>query len=77
MTKEFNIYFLKLLIIIFVIYFLILTTLYFFQRNLLYNPLDNNYSGDDLIVKVNKITIKTSDGIELLGWFHKKDLKKI
>ena len=76
MTKEFNIYFLKWLIIIFGIYFVILTTLYFFQRNLLYNPLDNNYSGDDLIVKVNKITIKTSDGIELLGWFHKKDLKK-
>ena len=76
MIKKFNMYFLKILIVIFIIYFLILTFLYFFQRNLLYHPLENNYSGDDLIVQIEEVKIETSDGIKLLGWFHKKDLKK-
>ena len=77
MIKKFNMYFLKILIVIFIIYFLILTFLYFFQRNLLYHPLENNYFGDELKVKIEKVKIRTSDNIELLGWFHEKDLRNL
>ncbi len=62
-------------IIIFV-YFLILVFLYFYQRNLLYHPNENNYSGDQISVLIEKVKINTKDNIELLGWFHKKDLQK-
>ena len=76
MIKKFNMYFLKILIVAFIIYCLILIFLFFFQRNLLYHPLVNNYSDDDLTVKIEKVKIETNDGIKLLGWFHKKDLNK-
>ena len=62
-------------IIIFV-YFLILIFLYFYQRNLMYHPTENNYSNDKISVHVDKVEINTDDNIELLGWYHKKDLKK-
>tara|TARA_B100001996_G_scaffold90556_1_gene67294 strand:- start:534 stop:1250 length:717 start_codon:yes stop_codon:yes gene_type:complete len=42
----------------------------------MYHPDENNYSGDKLEVDIKKVKIKTYDGIDLLGWFHKKDLKK-
>ena len=45
-----------------------------FQRNLLYHPTENNYSGDKLIVSVEKIKIKTGSNIELLSWYHKKNI---
>ena len=76
MIKKFNMYFLKILIFIFIVYFIILTFLYFFQRNLLYHPSENNYAGDDLIVQIEEVKIETSDGIKLLSWLHKKDLKR-
>tara|TARA_B100000787_G_scaffold162988_1_gene144234 strand:+ start:190 stop:1008 length:819 start_codon:yes stop_codon:yes gene_type:complete len=75
MIKKFNMYLLKILIVIFIIYFFILTFLYFFQRNLLYHPSENNYFADDLTVQIEEVKIETSDGIKLLGWFHKKNLK--
>ena len=62
-------------IIIFV-YFLILVFLYFYQRNLLYHPNENNYSGDQISVPIKKVRINTEDNIDLLGWFHEKDLQK-
>jgi uncharacterized protein len=65
----------KILLIILITYFSILTVLYFFQRNLLYHPTENNYSNDNLLVSVDKIKIKTTDNIELLAWYHKKDYK--
>ena len=49
--------------------------LFFYQRNLLYHPNENNYSGDKLTVKVEEVKIPTSDNLLLNGWFHKKDLK--
>ena len=65
----------QLILIIFVIYFSILVFLYFYQRNLLYLPNENNYSGDKISVDVKKVKILTSDNIELLGWYHKKNIK--
>ena len=68
--------FLKIIIGILVIYTSLLLLLFIFQRNLMYHPDENNYFGDKLEVDIEKIKIKTSDGIDLLGWFHKKDLKR-
>ena len=41
----------------------------------MYHPDENNYSGDKLEVDIQKVRIKTKDNIELLGWFHNKNLK--
>ena len=65
----------QLILITFLIYTLFLVFLYFYQRNLLYHPNENNYSRDKLSVDIEKVKIATADNIELLGWFHKKNLK--
>ena len=64
----------KIVIGILVIYASVLVLLFIFQRNLMYHPDENNYFGDKLEVNIEKVKIKTSDNIDLLGWFHKKDL---
>ena len=61
---------------IILVYLFVLVFLFFYQRNLLYHPNENNYSGNQLNFEIEKVSIKTSDNIELLGWFHKKDLQK-
>ena len=53
-----------------------LVFLYFYQRNLLYHPNENNYSDDEITVNIEKVNIKTSDNINLLGWYHEKNLKE-
>ena len=63
------------LILLLIIYLTIVFFLYFFQRNLLYHPTENNYSGDKLKVSIEKIKIKTKDDFELLSWFHKKNTR--
>ena len=73
--KNFGVYFLQFILTIFAIYFLVLVFLYFYQRNLLYHPNENNYSGDKISVDIEKVKIQTSDNIELLGWYHEKNLK--
>jgi len=60
--------------ILILIYLSITAILYFSQRNLLYHPSENNYSEDKLTVKVNKLKIKTEDNLELLAWYHEKDI---
>ena len=69
-------YLLFIFITFVLIYLFIIISTYLFQRNLLYHPGENNYFGDDLIVPVEKVKIKTQDDIELLGWHHNKDYKK-
>jgi fermentation-respiration switch protein FrsA (DUF1100 family) len=75
MFQKFDGLYVKIFLIIFIIYFLTLIILYLFQRNLLYDPLENNYYGDKLIVNVDKVKIKTKDNIDILGWYHKKNSK--
>ena len=76
MLKKFrNILLLFFQIVIFV-YILTLIFLYFYQRNLMYHPNENNYSNDQIMVNIEKVKVKTSDEIELLGWYHKKDLER-
>ena len=65
----------QLILIIFLIYSSVLVFLYFYQRNLLYHPNENNYSGDKISVDIKKVKITTSDNIELLGWYHEKNPK--
>ena len=74
MKKKIKEYLLKIILIIPIAYFSLLFIIFIFQRNLLYEPKENNYFGDELKVKIEKVKIKTSDNFELLGWFHKKDL---
>ncbi len=62
------------LIFVLAVYLVITLSLYFFQRNLLYEPSENNYSGDRLTVPIEKVKIKTQDNIELLSWYHKKNV---
>ena len=69
-------FYLEFFIGIIVVYISVLILLFIFQRSLMYHPEENNYFGDQLKIKVEKVKIKTSDNINLLGWFHKKDLKK-
>ena len=69
-------FFLELFIGIIVVYASVLILLFIFQRSLMYHPDENNYFGDKLEVDVEKVKIVTSDNIDLLGWFHKKDIKK-
>tara|TARA_B100000029_G_scaffold273994_1_gene268762 strand:+ start:1180 stop:2016 length:837 start_codon:yes stop_codon:yes gene_type:complete len=62
-----------ILLIFVLIYLFILISTYLFQRNLLYHPGENNYFGDQLLVSVEKVKIKTKDNIELLSWYHTKN----
>jgi len=57
-----------------IFYFIIIITVYIFQRNLLYHPSENNYSGDKLTVNIEKVKIQTKDSIELLAWYHNKNI---
>ena len=75
MFKKFRKNLLQFVLIIFFLYFFVLVFLYFYQRNLLYHPNENNYSGDIISVDIKKVKIRTSDNIELLGWYHEKNLK--
>ena len=67
-------FFLEIIIGIITIYLSILILLFVFQRNLMYHPDENNYFGDKLEVEIEKVNIKTSDNINLVGWFHNKSL---
>ena len=69
-------YLLFILLSFLLVYFFILVFTYLFQRNLLYHPNENNYSDDKLSVSIEKVKVKTSDNIDLLAWYHVKDLKK-
>ena len=63
------------LITLILIYLTISLTLFLSQRSLLYHPVENNYFGDDLKVEIEKVKINTEDNLNLLAWFHKKDIK--
>ena len=66
---------LQLSLVLVFLYLIALVSLFFYQRNLLYHPNENNYSGDKLRVEVEEIKILTSDNLLLNGWFHKKDIR--
>ena len=57
-------------------YLAIIIFIYFYQRNLLYNPSENNYLNDKINFKYQEIFIETDENIKLKSWFINKDLKK-
>ena len=65
-----------LLLILVLIYLAILASTYIFQRNLLYHPTENNYSGDQILVSIEKVIIRTKDNIDLIAWYHNKNIEK-
>ena len=73
MNKK-KMYILSIVGLVVVIYLIITFILYNSQRSLLYHPSENNYSGDKLTVPIDKVKIKTDDNIELLAWYHNKDI---
>jgi fermentation-respiration switch protein FrsA (DUF1100 family) len=54
----------------------ITTFIYFYQRNLLYHPSENNYLNDKISFNYEELFINTNDEIKLKSWFIKKDLIK-
>ena len=75
MNKK-KMYILSIVGLVVLIYLIITFVLYNSQRSLLYHPTENNYSGDKLTVSIDKIKIKNDDNIELLAWYHEKDIEK-
>ena len=73
MNKK-KMYILSIVGLIILIYLTITFVLYYSQRSLLYHPTENNYSGDKLTVPIDKVKINTEDNIELLAWYHVKDV---
>ena len=63
--------------LILIVYLIVTLGLYIFQRKLLYYPNFNSHiTGEGLSHSFENINIKTKDNINLIGWFHLKDLKK-
>jgi uncharacterized protein len=57
-------------------YLVINLFIYFYQRNLLYNPSENNYLNDKVNFNYKEIFIETDKNIKLKSWFINKNLKK-
>ena len=64
MLKKFKDNLFSFLQIIIVVYILVLVFLYFYQRNLLYHPNENNYSNDQISVSIEKVKIKNLEESE-------------
>jgi len=60
-------------------YILVLIAVFFFQRILLYHPSVDNYLKDQDIKEpyaIERVKIKTDDNIQLLAWFHNRNVEK-
>jgi fermentation-respiration switch protein FrsA (DUF1100 family) len=64
------------IITIILCYLLILVFVFFYQRNLLYHPFENNYSTDQANFSYKEVFIPSANGNNLKGWFHIKNLNK-
>ena len=57
-------------------YIVLIIFIYFYQRNLLYHPSENNYQGDKIQFDYEEIFIKVDEEIKLKSWIIEKDFKK-
>ena len=57
-------------------YTVVIIFIYFYQRNLLYHPSENNYQGDKIQFDYDEIFIKVDEEIKLKSWIIEKDFKK-
>ena len=60
-----------------VAYLVILVFIYFYQRNLLYHPSENNYQNDEVEFNYEEVNIEVENEIQLKSWLINKDLKKL
>jgi len=60
---------------IIIAYLVLLIFIYFYQRNLLYHPSENNYQNDKILFSYEEIFINVDDEIKLKSWIIKKDIK--
>ena len=58
-------------------YAVLIIFIYFYQRNLLYHPSENNYQNDKIQFKYDEIFINVDEEIQLKSWIIKKDFKKL
>ena len=59
-------------------YVLLLIVVFFFQRDLLYHPSEDNYIKNEVAkepTEIEKVKITTNDKIDLTGWFYNKNLE--
>ena len=59
-----------------VAYLVVLIFIYFYQRNLLYHPSENNYQNDKIQFSYEEIFIKVDDKITLKSWLINKDFRE-
>ena len=59
-----------------VAYAVVIIFIYFYQRNLLYHPSENNYQDDKIQFSYDEIFIKVDEEVKLKSWLIKKDFKK-
>ncbi len=57
-------------------YMAVVIFIYFYQRNLLYLPSENNYQNDKIQFNYDEVFIKVNDDIKLRSWLIKKDFEK-
>ncbi len=69
-------YLLLILSSIVLAYLIVVIFIYFYQRNLLYHPSENNYQNDKAKFNYEEVYIDVDDKIRLKSWFINKDLKK-
>ena len=56
-------------------YAVLIIFIYFYQRNLLYHPSENNYQDDKIQFNYDEIFINVDEKIKLKSWLIKKDFK--
>ena len=60
-----------------VAYLVVLVFIYFYQRNLLYHPSENNYQNDEIKFEYEEVNIEVENEIKLKSWLINKDLKNL
>ena len=60
---------------IIIAYIVVIIFVYFYQRNLLYHPSENNYQNDKIQFDYEEVFIKVNDKIKLKSWIVNKDFK--
>ena len=56
-------------------YFVVVVFIYFYQRNLLYHPSENNYQNDEVKFDYEEVNIEVENEIKLKSWLIIKILK--
>ena len=59
-----------------VAYLVVLVFIYFYQRNLLYHPSENNYQNDEVKFEYEEVNIEVENEIRLKSWLINKNFKK-